>query len=346
MLVADKSRFDLQRTSRTARTSERPGVYIGSRLAPSPRAGWTRKDRLRASIVYNPTARRAPLLTRVREACLRLQPEWDIAVQVSEGAGHATVLAREAATGGADVIFACGGDGTVNEVANGLVGTGSTLAVIRGGTSNVFAVEIGVPRSPERALAALVSGTVRRFDLGVAAGRHFLLMAGVGFDAHSIRGVSERVKRSLGVGAYYLSAAVQLARYRSQRVKLSIDGDEQEVDVYWLVLGNTRSYAGIFDVTPGAMANDGYLDLCLLTGRPLPWTIASLAAFTLRRHNWAGAATFQRVHELEIKTPGIAVQVDGEYLAETPMLFTVKPQAMPVLVPRGRALPMLQDEGE
>jgi YegS/Rv2252/BmrU family lipid kinase len=301
---------------------------------------------LRATIVYNPAARRAPPLARVREACLRLRPEWEIDVRISEGSGHATVLGREAAMGGADVVFACGGDGTVNEVANGLVGTGSALAVIRGGTSNVFAVEIGVPRSPERALAALVNGKVRRFDLGVAAERHFLLMAGIGFDAHSIRGVSERMKRFLGVGAYYLSAAVQLGRYRSRRALLSIDGDEQEVDVYWLVLGNTRSYAGIFDITPDALADDGYLDLCLLAGRPLPWTIAGLAAFTLRRHNWASSASFQHVHEVEVRTPGIPVQVDGEYLAETPMRFTVKPRAMPVLVPRGRPLRMLQEEGE
>lgn len=301
---------------------------------------------MRASIIYNPAARRAPPLTRVRDACLPLRPEWEIDVRVSEGAGHATVLGREAATGGADVVFACGGDGTVNEVANGLAGTGSTLAVIRGGTSNVFAVEIGVPRSPERALAALVDGTVRRFDLGSAAGRHFLLMAGIGFDAHSIRGVSQRMKRYAGVGAYYLSAAAQLGRYRSRRVLLSIDGDEQEVDLFWLVLGNTRSYAGIFNVTPDALANDGYLDLCLLTDRPLPWTITSLAAFTLRRHNWARAASFQRVRRLEVKTPGIPVQVDGEYLAETPMAFTVAPKAMPVLVPRGRAQAMLQEVSE
>ncbi len=301
---------------------------------------------MRASIVYNPSARKAPPLARVLDACLSLRPEWEIDVRVSERVGHATVLGREAATGGASVVFACGGDGTVNEVANGLAGTGSTLAVIRGGTSNVFAVEIGVPRSPERALAALVDGKVRRFDLGEAAGRHFLMMAGIGFDAHSLRGVSELMKRHLGVGAYYLSAAVQLGRYHSRRALISIEGVEQEVDLYWLVLGNTRSYAGIFNMTPDALANDGYLDLCLLTGQPLPWTIASLAAFTVRRHTWARSASFQRVRELEVKTPGIAVQVDGEFLAETPMLFTLAPKALPVLVPRGPSLAVLQEVSE
>lgn len=298
---------------------------------------------MRASIVYNPSARKAPPLARVLDACLSLRPEWEIDVRVSERVGHATVLGREAATGGASVVFACGGDGTVNEVANGLAGTGSTLAVIRGGTSNVFAVEIGVPRSPERALAALVDGKVRRFDLCWATlpddGRHRLRR-------HSLRGVSELMKRHLGVGAYYLSAAVQLGRYHSRRALISIEGVEREVDLYWLVLGNTRSYAGIFNMTPDALANDGYLDLCLLTGQPLPWTIASLAAFTVRRHTWARSASFQRVRELDVKTPGIAVQVDGEFLAETPMLFTLAPKALPVLVPRGPSLAVLQEVSE
>src|SRR3989304_1812539 len=97
--------------------------------------------------------------------------------------------AREAAATGAAVVFACGGDGTLNEVANGLVGSESTLGALRGGMGNVFAKEGGVPRSPEAALRLLVEGERRRIDLGVAGtgdggqGRHFVLMAGVGFDA-------------------------------------------------------------------------------------------------------------------------------------------------------------------
>ena len=297
---------------------------------------------MRASIVYNPAARKAPGLAVLHEACSRPPPGWEIDVVVSDDSGHAPGLAREAAKAGAEVVFACGGDGTVNEVANGLAGTGAALGVIRGGTSDVFAAAIGVPRSPERAIRALIDGRVRRFDLGVAGGRRFLSMAGIGFDARAISGVSPWAKRSFGVGAYYLSAAAQLARYRARRVELCIDGDEQTVDLYWLVLGNTRSYAGVFDLTPRAFADDGLLDACLFSGHALPWTIAGLAAFTLRRHEWARAASFQRVRRLELKTPEIPVQVDGEYLAETPMLFTVEPQALPVLVPRGGRLAMLR----
>ena len=236
---------------------------------------------LQASIVYNPTAQRQPPLDRVHGAALKWRSAgWDIDVRVSESAGHATVLAREAATSGAKVVFACGGDGTVNEVVNGLVGSDSALAVIRGGTSNVFASEIGVPWPLEKALGVLVDGGVRRFDLGMAGGRYFLMMAGIGFDASAVRHVSDRVKRPLGVAAYYLSAALELGRCRSHRVNLRIDdAAEHEEDLYWLVLGNTRSYAGVIDITSRALADDGYLDAYQFGHRGLPWMIANLSAF-------------------------------------------------------------------
>lgn len=298
---------------------------------------------LQASIVYNSVAQRRPPLARVRGAALKWRAAgWDIDVRVTECAGHATVLAREAAASGARVVFACGGDGTVNEVVNGLVGSGSSLAVIRGGTSNVFASEIGVPWPLEKALGVLVDGDVWRVDLGMAGGRYFLMMAGIGFDASAVRHVSDRVKRPLGVAAYYLSAALELGRCRSHRVNVRIDdAAEREEDLYWLVLGNTRSYGGVIDITSRALADDGYLDAYQFGHRGLLWMIANLLFFALRRQNWARGVTFQRLRELEITTPGVPVQVDGEYLGETPMVFRVAPQALSVLLPKGRALAML-----
>jgi diacylglycerol kinase (ATP) len=298
---------------------------------------------LQASIVYNSVAQRRPPLARVRRAALKWRAAgWDIDVRVTESAGHATALAREAATSGAKVVFACGGDGTVNEVVNGLVGSDSSLAVIRGGTSNVFASEIGVPWPLEKALGVLVDGDVRRFDLGMAGGRYFLMMAGIGFDAGAVRHVSDRVKRPFGIAAYYLFAALELGRCRSHRVNVRIDdAAEREEDLYWLVLGNTRSYAGVIDISARALADDGYLDAYQFGHGGLPWMIANLLFFALRRQNWARGVTFQRLRELEIRTPGVPVQVDGEYLGETPMVFKIAPQALSVLLPKGRILAML-----
>ena len=98
-----------------------------------------------------------------------------------------------------------------------------------------------------------------------------------------------------------------------------------------------------FDVTPGAMADDGLLDLCMLGGRNRVWTMLTLAAFTVRRHSWGRSASFGQAREVVVSTPGIPVHVDGEYVAETPMRFTVEPKALLVLTPSSRRLSMLSE---
>src|SRR5687768_15619252 len=102
--------------------------------------------------------------------------DWQVELKATRRAGHATELAAEASLSGKKVAFACGGDGTVNEVVNGLAGGSCALGLVRGGMGNVFAKEIGVPRRLEQALQLLVNGETRRFDLGMAGRRYFLLM--------------------------------------------------------------------------------------------------------------------------------------------------------------------------
>lgn len=300
----------------------------------------------RASIIYNQLAGNAPSTERLRLAAHALKSSgWEIDLRVTEAPGHATALTREAAAAGAHVVFACGGDGTLNEVVNGLVGSGASLALIRGGTGNVFAKEIGVPRSPERALRALVDGEERRFDLGIAGGRYFLLMCGIGFDASIVRRVPQRWKRLLGTASYILWGAIEILRYHGRPASLHIDGAEREVDLYWLLLGNTRSYGGVIDITGKALANDGYLDAYVFAGRGALWVASSGVRIVLRRQDGGAGVTFQRLRELEITTPGIPVQADGELFGETPMRFSVAPQALSVLLPQGRGLHLLSESG-
>ena len=258
-------------------------------------------------------------------------------------AGHAAVLAREAVAAGATVVFACGGDGTVNEVANGLVGTGATLGIIRGGMGNVLAKELRVPKAPEQALWLLVDGEERRFDLGVAGDRFFLVLASVGFDAIVVNRVPPRSKRLLGSSAYILWGAIELLRHRAHRVRLRIDGEEHEVDLFWLVMGNTRSYGGVLDITYAAKADDGRLDAYVFAGKGPLWSLGTGLRVVLRRHDGARGVAFHRLQELSVETPGLRVQADGEDIGETPMTFSVLPQAVTVLLPRGRADHLLSE---
>ena len=291
----------------------------------------------RARIVYNRFARNAPPLDRLKAACNAAGPGWQVDIVNTEAPGHATQLAREAVGAGARAVFASGGDGTVNEVVNGLAGTDCALGVLRGGMGNVFAREIGISRNPQRALASQLNGDRRRFDLGIAGDRRFLLMAGVGLDAEVVRAVPDAWKRKLGSTSYALWALKLLPGYRPTLTDLTIDGEARQVDLFWLLLGNTRSYGGIADITDLALVNDAKLDAYFFDCRGLAWAALTALKIALRKHHGARGVHYHRLTELSIETPGLAVQADGEYLGQTPITFSTEPHALDVLLPKGRA---------
>jgi YegS/Rv2252/BmrU family lipid kinase len=290
----------------------------------------------RGRIVYNPRARNAPARERLLAAARAAGPAWEIDLVETESTGHAIALAREAAESGASAAFACGGDGTVNEVVNGLAGSSCALGVLRGGMGDVFAKEVGIPKQVERALALQLAGDRRRFDLGKAGERYFLLMAGIGFDAEVVRRVPDGAKQRLGSASYALWATRLLAAYRAKLVRLSVDGDAREAELFWALLGNTRSYGGIIDITSEALVDDGLLDAYVFAGRGVTWEALTALKLVLKRQAGAKGVEFHRVRELSVETAGLAVQADGEYLGETPMRFTVEPAALDVLLARGQ----------
>src|SRR3984957_15074937 len=183
-------------------------------------------------IVFNPVAgrRRAALLWRVLDVLAANGIRLDLAE--THRAGHAESLAREAVRGGAPMVVAAGGDGTIAEVANGLMGSGARLGVIPLGTANVLAHELALPFAPRAVAAALAFGRTRLLWPGVARGadgsRLFGQMLGVGFDAQVVHRLSLPLKRVLGKGAYVVQSLCETARYRFPPVHLRIDGVETE----------------------------------------------------------------------------------------------------------------------
>lgn len=270
---------------------------------------------------------------------------WDIEVRESEARLHARTLAREEARKGASVVFACGGDGTVNEVINGLAGTGACLGVLRAGTGNVFGKEVSIPRRIEDALEVLDGGREYQFDLGVARGsvdgadddgsRLFLLMAGVGFDGAVVRHVPSRPKRLLGTTSYLLWGAAEAVRFKSRPVALVVDGERLEIHSYWLLFGNTRSYGGVADVAMNAVVDDGLLDVYVFSGEGFGWMVGMSARIALKRHQSARDVTYALARDVFVETPGLAVQADGEYFGETPMRFEVAQRTLRVLLAAG-----------
>jgi diacylglycerol kinase (ATP) len=206
-------------------------------------------------IVFNPVAgrRRAHLLWRVLDVMVANGIRIDIAE--TSCAGHAEALARAAACAGETMVVAAGGDGTIAEVANGLMGSGARLGVIPLGTANVLAHELSLPFAPNAVAAALAFGRTKPLWPGMMRGpagsRLFVQMLGVGFDAHVVHNLSAPVKRVIGRGAYVLQTVRELARYRFAPIHLRVDGEDMQAAS--AIISKGRLYAGQYLLAPDAM---------------------------------------------------------------------------------------------
>ncbi len=294
-------------------------------------------------VIVNPAARNLPGRRRLEEADRWLRDHgWRVEWAETASPGEATGLAARAAEGELPLLFVCGGDGTLSEAANGLAGSGTALAVIPAGTVNIWAKEVHIPRKPLEAVRLAVGGERRRVDLGRAGERYFLLMAGYGLDGAIARRVSHKVKGRLGATAYAIAAVRESLRYRGSPVRLRLDEEECEGEVLMLVAGNTRNYAGLAEVTPGALADDGLLDVCVYQGRGTLDIALHAARTALRRHRRSRKVLYRRVRRLEMEwAEPLLVQLDGDSYGESPTTVTVAPSALWVAVPKGAKLPLL-----
>ena len=230
---------------------------------------------MKVRAILNPRAGVAA--QRTREAVERGRPSWtDYAVYLTREAGHATALAREAVTAGADLVLAVGGDGTVNEVAQGLLGSPAALGIVPVGSGNGLARALRIPLRPEPALAALESGARRRMDVGFLNGRLFLNVAGVGFDAVVGHAFHERGKRGgrRGFLGYVRLCLLELRTYRSPRLAIEVPPERLELEAFVLTFANGPQYGAGAVINPGAKLDDGMLEVVAFEQAPL-WRIVA-----------------------------------------------------------------------
>jgi diacylglycerol kinase (ATP) len=302
--------------------------------APARYSPYERKEAL---IIVNPVAHNMPGQNRLKEAEeWMIQQGWSVTWGETDGPLAAMRIAAKAAARKVPLVIACGGDGSVNEVANGLVGSESTMGTIPGGTSNIWAREIDLDHKPIEAVQRMVYGDRRLIDTGKAGDRHFVLFAGFGIDAAVTQNTSLRIKSRLGAAAYAMSAARQALAWRAQPIVVRMDGVERWLQVLQAFAGNTRLYAGITKITPAAVADDGKLDVCVYSGRGKRDILFHAARTLLQMHHNSPKVIYGRASKVEFEWEHpLPVQVDGDALSDCPGEITVAPLSLSVAVPSG-----------
>jgi len=277
---------------------------------------------MRVAVIINPASgrRRRPAvaLVALAERTLRLAGA-DVDAHVTAGPGDAHRLAREAVDAGAAIVFAWGGDGTINEVAGALAFTPAALAIVPGGSGNGLARALRVPVRPEAALRAGLDRPERRIDVGELGGRLFVNVAGVGLDADVALAYSRGRRR--GLLPYLVLGARALATGVPTRFAIEADGERLERDALVVAVANGPQYGNGAVIAAGAQLDDGALDLVII-GALTPWKLLAesrrLFAGTLAR---SAAVSCRRVTHLRIEAPGPRVfHVDGEPVQGGPVL--------------------------
>jgi diacylglycerol kinase (ATP) len=280
----------------------------------NPAAGWRRRQRL------------VPVLARLREHGCAFE------LRETQAPGDAERFAAAADPGAFDAVVAAGGDGTVNETINGLARSGLPLGLIPLGTANVLAAEIGLGTDPASLARSVAFGRPRPVTLGAANGRRFVLMAGAGFDAHVVAGVSVPMKRRLGKSAYVLSTLRQLLVFSFPSYEVLIDNTAQRAAS--VIVANGRYYGGRFVCAPDASLESATLRVCLFeqSGRRAAIGYA-LALFTGRLPKLSSYRMIE-ARRIEIRgRPGEPLQGDGDIIGELDVAIDVLPNALDLIFP-------------
>jgi len=296
---------------------------------------------VRLCVIFNPSAR-GNKARRFRRFLSELSQQC--ALKATAGPGDARRFAQAAVATGYDLIVAAGGDGTVNEVLNGIGDEPegfqrARLGVLPLGTVNVFARELNLPPRLERAWQVLRQGHEKLIDLGRAeyleAGRpqqrYFMQLAGAGLDARAIELVSWKLKKSAGPLAYVVAG---FQAWLEKQPQLTVRADGQSLTGELALFGNGRYYGGSYDIFPGADLGSGRLDVCVFPKTGVPTLLGLIPGFLLRRKLSEHRVRRLRADKFEVTSDQpAAFELDGEWIGQLPVTLSVEPKKLRVVVP-------------
>src|SRR5438477_8483608 len=282
-------------------------------------------------VILNPAARGA----RTERMRARVEKLTRGAIlRTTSGAGEAEALARHAVAEGYERIVAAGGDGTINEIVNGIAGHDVALGLLPLGTMNVFAAELGLPLNDLAACWKIIErNRIDRVDLPRANRKHFVQLAGVGLDAQAVKETSHAFKRSFGPLSYLISA-VQIASRTPPVLRIESE-DARSTEGSFVLVGNGRLYGGRFPFFKQAVMNDGLLDVIVFKRLSYVDIIRYLQDVVFTPQISSPEVDYFQTKHLRVSSDQmVPVEIDGELVGNCPVEFKIRAGGLRVLTPR------------
>ena len=283
--------------------------------------------------IVNPVAgggKAAKLFPRIKEFFDSAKAEYDY--YFTRGPGDAIEKAARAAEEGFDIVVAVGGDGTANEVLNGIAHSKAVLAAIRGGKGNDFATAVDMPSDIDSACRDLLAAKTRNIDLAKVLNRYFINSVGVGFDATVALRVNRGVRPFRGVSAYIYAFFLTLFSYKQVEMEIDFGNGPREINPLLVAVGIGQNYGGGMRILPDAIQDDGLFDICILDWMDKLSLAYSFPKVFSGSHVKMKQVTMHRTEKVSLKTgEPVPLHMEGEILFGNEMNFTLEPCGMTVL---------------
>jgi YegS/Rv2252/BmrU family lipid kinase len=305
-----------------------------------------------AVIIYNPAAGRFSVRPFIKSVVKTLESAgWSAEAAETKSGPHTVELAKQAAREKKEAVFAVGGDGTIGNVVNGLIGTQTALGVLPAGTANVWSIELGLRPFTmanfwdlKKNARTLANAPCHAIDVGTCNDTSFVMWAGIGLDAMTIHALEPRfrLEKFFAFPEFTAQTLMQAAQYRGVKLRLWADGHEVEGQYIVAVATNIRHYlGGLSKLSPDACLDDGLLDIWLFSGKHLGDALRHAYDMMTGKHITSDAARKISFHSLRIEAESpFLIQTDGEPRGSARKAeINIKTGALKLLVPpRGMEL--------
>jgi len=258
----------------------------------------------------------------------------DLDLYYTKKVGDAREVSKEIKENEFDVVAVMGGDGTINEVINGLFPTNIPITIIPSGVANVFANEVGILRNPLKACEAIYKGNLYEVDLGKINDSYFLSLASIGFDSHVLKDTPPSLKRKYGKLAYIYTGLKTVFSYEPSPIYVTVKENAKKKKCYFMVVGNVSIYGTPYvKMTPKASVNDGLLDVCLFKKENFINYFRYFLGAIFKIHTQFPDVEYFQTDKFYVESEKpLLVEVDGDVWGELPTTFSILKQGLRVLL--------------